>query len=241
MARQPARSIPACAGEPQRYGNPLPFMTVYPRVCGGTQNRRRKNFALKGLSPRVRGNLSCVPAGLMLTRSIPACAGEPGTAKSSPAFAEVYPRVCGGTAAPDHMDRTGWGLSPRVRGNRPDAPSGRRRKRSIPACAGEPSTPFLCGFTAEVYPRVCGGTTGTPSYRVRGCGLSPRVRGNPRQPLRASWQPGSIPACAGEPVAAGAGYSASAVYPRVCGGTHPAAWHTIRRRGLSPRVRGNRL
>ena len=73
------RSIPACAGEPQR---PLPLVrrpTVYPRVCGGTFDKRRRrededgvyprvcggtmSYSLpssggSGLSPRVRGNLN---------------------------------------------------------------------------------------------------------------------------------------------------------------------------------------
>ena len=51
---------------------------------------------------------------------------------------------------------------------------------------------------------------------------------------------GSIPACAGEPWPAGIMGGMGKVYPRVCGGT-PAVIPPIgMRRGLSPRVRGNR-
>ena len=53
-------------------------------------------------------------------------------------------------------------------------------------------------------------------------------------------RPGSIPACAGEPLSNGFSLAKGRVYPRVCGGTmqelSPRAWP----RGLSPRVRGNR-
>ena len=71
-------------------------------------------------------------------------------------------------------------------------------------------------------------------------GLSPRVRGNqlpvnPRVP-----QVGSIPACAGEPVSLIWVRCPSRVYPRVCGGTEYHPTDPVQKKGLSPRVRGNR-
>ena len=51
---------------------------VYPRVCGGTQPGHCKDCLLAGLSPRVRGNHDGERILILLTRSIPACAGEPG-------------------------------------------------------------------------------------------------------------------------------------------------------------------
>ena len=50
------RSIPACAGEPFRAGNPERWHKVYPRVCGGTGTTTGRPVAGAGLSPRVRGN-----------------------------------------------------------------------------------------------------------------------------------------------------------------------------------------
>ena len=50
---------------------------------------------------------------------------------------------------------------------------------------------------------------------------------------------GSIPACAGEPVTASGLALTRWVYPRVCGGTHPAVRVGAAIPGLSPRVRGN--
>ena len=52
----PARSIPACAGEPAVGVGSGAGVGVYPRVCGGTCSRSGGQMVLRGLSPRVRGN-----------------------------------------------------------------------------------------------------------------------------------------------------------------------------------------
>ena len=91
--------------------------------------------------------------------------------------------------------------------------------RSIPACAGEPLEQPLVTRVSRVYPRVCGGTTLSPSGTTSGIGLSPRVRGNrERQPAHTLYRR-SIPACAGEPQQYGDEHRLFEVYPRVCGGT----------------------
>ena len=172
------RSIPACAGEPYRPLPARPVSAVYPRVCGGTLTDVDCGSCPKGLSPRVRGN----PFGLRhchaIRRSIPACAGEPDVPRTAPLDSEVYPRVCGGT--PDCRLEGGSvdGLSPRVRGNHRRPECNPRRRRSIPACAGEPVEYSSCRLQQAVYPRVCGGTPldSKPLRILRG--LSPRVRGN---------------------------------------------------------------
>ena len=70
------------------------------------------------------------------------------------------------------------GLSPRVRGNPPARYNRRGRRRSIPACAGEPTAERYCYGHHRVYPRVCGGTGFSVRLAPVGAGLSPRVRGN---------------------------------------------------------------
>ena len=192
-------SIPACAGEPS-------FSII-------------ADSGVNGLSPRVRGNRLLGPCADLRQRSIPACAGEPAGDKSSPASKTVYPRVCGGTSGTALPSGDGKGLSPRVRGNHVPLFSEHKTRRSIPACAGEPSCEGLQCDTLEVYPRVCGGTDFIDMLDIASKGLSPRVRGNP------TTQPNT---------------TAQGVYPRVCGGTHyqlRLLHHTM---GLSPRVRGNR-
>ena len=56
-------------------------------------------------------------------------------------------------------DKGQHGLSPRVRGNHPDGRVEEGFEGSIPACAGEPALWVCQGLKAEVYPRVCGGTS----------------------------------------------------------------------------------
>ena len=72
----------------------------------------------------------------------------------------VYPRVCGGTSV-IRDDASAWcGLSPRVRGNQGHYAKRGGKRRSIPACAGEPYPMVNTGHRRLVYPRVCGGTAG---------------------------------------------------------------------------------
>ncbi len=131
-------SIPACAGEPPPFLCPLRRIRVYPRVCGGTMQRFRKLFKMKGLSPRVRGNLGFRMSVSGIAGSIPACAGEPLSRGRAGHGRRVYPRVCGGTWQRHASTALRWGLSPRVRGNPEELRHLSRRIRSIPACAGEP-------------------------------------------------------------------------------------------------------
>ena len=151
-------SIPACAGEPHRNCRPSNRKWVYPRVCGGTFPIETVERLFKGLSPRVRGNPCLGHCRSACQRSIPACAGEPAEKRTNRHTNRVYPRVCGGTAGWWGARLTGWGLSPRVRGNRPCFAHPMLDLGSIPACAGEPNRSENRVFAERVYPRVCGGT-----------------------------------------------------------------------------------
>ena len=152
------RSIPACAGEPSLPSTTPSPLTVYPRVCGGTSIRGQSDGGRRGLSPRVRGNLHQVSPVHTHARSIPACAGEPRNRNGRRGWPPVYPRVCGGTSSVASQEQAEAGLSPRVRGNQDVHRHQMRHRRSIPACAGEPSPVSLSAAEAA--------------------GLSPRVRGN---------------------------------------------------------------
>ena len=232
-------SIPACAGEPSITNRARQLPKVYPRVCGGTTPRRKPPRAMPGLSPRVRGNPAPPELCPRRRRSIPACAGEPGTAHAAAGTAQVYPRVCGGTSSGGQKAAWAEGLSPRVRGNPAAVPDAPIAPRSIPACAGEPVIDLVKGKRGGVYPRVCGGTCWRESWTARGEGLSPRVRGNLLAGELDGAGGGSIPACAGEPGRQRAYGKSRKVYPRVCGGTVGGRRNTRGAGGLSPRVRGN--
>ena len=233
------RSIPACAGEPDRSPPYLAKQRVYPRVCGGTLRSNLYEKAIKGLSPRVRGNHSQDGHRHGGARSIPACAGEPAGDRWKLRATRVYPRVCGGTGETGLAQGADHGLSPRVRGNLgtivPDAVP----RRSIPACAGEPLLIRMGVIGMAVYPRVCGGTVGLIGDVPDHVGLSPRVRGNHSQDGHRHGGARSIPACAGEPAGDRWKLRATRVYPRVCGGTGETGLAQGADHGLSPRVRGN--
>ncbi len=72
-----------------------------------------------------------------------------------------------------------------------------------------------------------------------GWGLSPRVRGSPRQSDDILHPAGSIPAGAGEPMPLFASRVLIWVYPRGCGGARLSLTAPKARVGLSPRVRGS--
>ena len=171
-------SIPACAGEPGAGAGGQQNGKVYPRVCGGTFRRGMRTVSMRGLSPRVRGNLIRQALAYQPVGSIPACAGEPASGGGTTASITVYPRVCGGTAEKKVNRCPNRGLSPRVRGNRRCSCPLRCHSRSIPACAGEPRFRLPGCAAVTVYPRVCGGTQQSSRRNRMRWGLSPRVRGN---------------------------------------------------------------
>ena len=119
---EPQGSIPACAGEPYGAGSGQHLHGVYPRVCGGTRWVVQAEDLEQGLSPRVRGNRKITQSGIIMHRSIPACAGEP----EKDGGRRQDPR----------------GLSPRVRGNHDPGGAGR-----IGACSGV--YPRVCGGTTR--------------------------------------------------------------------------------------------
>ena len=88
---------------------------------------------------------------------------------------------------------------------------------------------------------MCGGTSVGVYDQAAHAGLSPRVRGNRTIRSRGAAWGRSIPACAGEPRRRLKPSPHLSVYPRVCGGTLSRPQPESYYRGLSPRVRGNRV
>ena len=187
----------------------------------------------------MRGNRSPAPEHSGKGGSIPAYAGEPVRVTLATVWPGVYPRVCGGTRWAKRRLGTGWGLSPRMRGNRTGAGQDCYGARSIPAYAGEPGALPLQRGRLQVYPRVCGGTRLRVIQCAAAMGLSPRMRGNRGAATRCAGSWRSIPAYAGEPGMTYSKLTAVPVYPRVCGGTHSTAGAFPNPDGLSPRMRGN--
>ncbi len=237
---QLCRCIPACAGEapsgPSGSGQP----SVHPRVCGGSLDDVAVRSSHSGASPRVRGKRARDARYTAGRRCIPACAGEARRCRRAWSASAVHPRVCGGSTRRTATMRLNSGASPRVRGKPQAQAQVRAASRCIPACAGEaPRRPVSC-LGCAVHPRVCGGSCCwmRPAWTRRGA--SPRVRGKRRQPPGGCGASGCIPACAGEARRCRRAWSASAVHPRVCGGSHTTMRTPAREMGASPRVRGKR-
>ncbi len=212
---QTVRSIPACAGEPDPAGVELDDGGVYPRVRGGTSAERCPTTKVAGLS-HVRGGTTVARRNALNIGSIPACAKPRHPTprgrdlRSIPACARPPSTIAGASRRRS---------IPRARGNRSVIIRRNPRRRSIPACAGEPSASW---------PLAC-------STR----GLSPRARGNLLVGAKLLPIDRSIPACAGEPENAARVERDRGVYPRVRGGTAHETQKGTDRQGLSPRARGN--
>ena len=214
------RSIPAHAGEPASRRSGSRRSGVYP--------------------PHMRGNRRDVDCYQPLDGSIPAHAGEPLAFVPAAPCREVYPRTCGGTAVESPLGTYQTGLSPHMRGNQVGHLGVGEVHGSIPAHAGEPRRSWLRGVLARVYPRTCGGTSGTEAGLLPRLGLSPHMRGNPGGVGSGESWLGSIPAHAGEPSLAHADLRRAEVYPRTCGGTDTDPPQDLPVLGLSPHMRGNR-
>ena len=135
------------------------------------------------------------------------------------------------------MSKTG--PSPRVRGSRRLGAADPDRLRSIPACAGKPSTSPRSATTARVHPRVCGEARRPAGNPPIVHGPSPRVRGSRVHRGRRDHRHGSIPACAGKPRRSTQRRPATGVHPRVCGEAEGGGDPEAGAAGPSPRVRGS--
>ena len=130
------------------------------------------------------------------------------------------------------------GPSPRVRGIPPEPLRRGGARGSIPAGAGNPTSPTAAPARMRVHPRGCGESTSRYTCRTNVLGPSPRVRGilaHQRQPRP---DEGSIPAGAGNPPLPRPRSGSRTVHPRGCGESRLGQVRRSFRRGPSPRVRG---
>ena len=91
-----------------------------------------------------------------------------------------------------------------------------------------------------VYPRACGETFRGMTQLFQTWGLSPRMRGNLEKGRPILDRHGSIPTHAGKPKSGGCLWRSGRVYPHACGETLRWEAKEAKKRGLSPRMRGNR-
>ena len=171
------RSIPAWAGETDIVGIVESGCKVYPRVGGGNGTISTTGTGIDGLSPRGRGKLRYLLGGNAGPGSIPAWAGETWPCRTGYPCQRVYPRVGGRNGEPLPVAGLRQGLSPRGRGKLESRICRGPKPGSIPAWAGETSSPVQTWQSQRVYPRVGGGNGAALWNRSDIEGLSPRGRG----------------------------------------------------------------
>ena len=110
------RFIPARAGNATRIPRLACTVTVHPRACGERILHTALGGDFGGSSPRVRGTRTCPCRHPVLSRFIPARAGNAPPCWWMRAYQTVHPRACGERIRRIPAGNQNAGSSPRVRG-----------------------------------------------------------------------------------------------------------------------------
>ena len=209
-----------------------------PRVCGGNLKYHSWRRVPWGRSPRMRGKLLLIPAYTVLSRPIPAYAGETNSAFDNLCTDEADPRVCGGNVLRTLCPACQVGRSPRMRGKHNGLVIDFILIRPIPAYAGETKAQAIVFLPSQADPRVCGGNClhGLDSFLK--LGRSPRMRGKRWHAARVKRSVRPIPAYAGETLIRLSFPVLVKADPRVCGGNIQFHGKYPGKIGRSPRMRG---
>ena len=202
---------------------------------------------------------SAVPSVLGI---IPAHAGNTGSPSARQTWNRDHPRACGEHDLVNRHRLGHLGSSPRMRGTLSATEGDRANLGIIPAHAGNTGSWTISPQPKWDHPRACGEHAGEEAPQFVHEGSSPRMRGTPSRPLRASCRRGIIPAHAGNTQTVLDMNGKDGDHPRACGehttiitplrlrlGDHPRACgehfdddsRVIHDVGSSPRMRGTLL
>ena len=238
--RDPARFIPAWAGNTPLTQSSTACRTVHPRVGGEhsqiSQNRARAD----GSSPRGRGTHRRVRGRRHLHRFIPAWAGNTSPGRRNRLGRSVHPRVGGEHSRLTIAIAIVDGSSPRGRGTLRCTVHRAGKGRFIPAWAGNTRrwTPRSCPST--VHPAWAGNTFALQGGGSDAIGSSPRGRGTRHPRGRCPAGHRFIPAWAGNTADCDDAPGSPSVHPRVGGEHIGPAMPRMAPIGSSPRGRGTR-
>ena len=213
------RFIPAWAGNMRKCFQGSMALAVHPRVGGEHKNADIPRWGVFGSSPRGRGTFRRRKLHACRIRFIPAWAGNMNISRARSALTPVHPRVGGEHSDDPCLSAPMNGSSPRGRGTCPHGGHARRRRRFIPAWAGNIKAAKGSGTSTPVHPRVGGEHAPSREESHASIGSSPRGRGtfNTFYPSRSNIR--FIPAWAGNIFCFLGDSSRSTVHPRV-GGEH---------------------
>ena len=212
--------------------------TVHPRMCGERKVCVDDFIRHGGSSPHVRGTRARQRRGLATFRFIPACAGNATTWPTGRGGSPVHPRMCGERSSQRSIASLNVGSSPHVRGTPACRARPARRRRFIPACAGNASRSPTPRSPSAVHPRMCGERNPGATMPGLSSGSSPHVRGTLGIGQRHCHPPRFIPACAGNAAMTSSCNRSKSVHPRMCGERRLGLLATLRQHGSSPHVRG---
>ena len=239
--RSRRRIIPACAGNTAWQGLRPRATGEHPRMCGEHTATATPAVPRTGSSPHVRGTRVDGEGAVGVVGIIPACAGNTRCFWPSCWRCWDHPRMCGEHSAWATTGVTWSGSSPHVRGTPRLRLPRRRRRRIIPACAGNTWHHLPRRFHAEDHPRMCGEHM-VAGYAVTVAqGSSPHVRGTRILQFRVDFHAGIIPACAGNTSSVSAMRARRGDHPRMCGEHRILAGSCPIDGGSSPHVRGTLL
>ena len=232
------RFIPAWAGNAHSGDTPSKSHAVHPRVGGERVNRRVEHHSPPGSSPRGRGTQRQHQPAALVSRFIPAWAGNAIVSGSSPNVRPVHPRVGGERRRWPERCRCRRGSSPRGRGTHRHPAAERCRRRFIPAWAGNARPIWRAPTWTAVHPRVGGERDLRRAQEALASGSSPRGRGTPVVYVLQHRHQRFIPAWAGNAWPPPHWPARPAVHPRVGGERRSIRARCAASAGSSPRGRG---
>jgi len=236
-----SRLIPACAGNTTSRSTSTASRTAHPRVRGEHAYVIDPTEVERGSSPRARGTPGEQHGPVVGRGLIPACAGNTSRGARARSRPPAHPRVRGEHEGLTAEFRRLGGSSPRARGTRVVDRLAGRRRRLIPACAGNTVTTPLRASARAAHPRARGEHAGIDPTAESVVGSSPHTRGTHRHAGRDHRRVGLIPACAGNTVQPAGGGPGRWAHPRVRGEHGQATLDHAASNGSSPRARGTLL
>jgi len=171
------RFIPAPAGNARPPPGSSRLQSVHPRACGERIAKEAADDAAFGSSPRLRGTRQARLEQRREFRFIPAPAGNARSGRWNRTATTVHPRACGERQDLVVAATTASGSSPRLRGTREMGFGRFRKRRFIPAPAGNAPAARRGSCLQAVHPRACGERAGRSFISTSDAGSSPRLRG----------------------------------------------------------------
>ena len=150
------RIIPAHAGQTDLpYGRAIES-TDHPRACGANGISATVVIYGSGSSPRMRGKPVQPYAPLRFGRIIPAHAGQTWAVRPRVRPNSDHPRACGANLPANDLRIGNHGSSPRMRGKPEHGCAVHRKRRIIPAHAGQTVIGAVAAIIVTDHPRACG-------------------------------------------------------------------------------------